>query len=642
MLRTWSKLGNHSLRMPALRFISAALLVLAFSAASVHFYLLSLTGGDLEWIKQHMGTLGVELVLSVLLYSAAITLVYTLRLPRAWRLVLGVILVVKLALVRAADRGESFARHGNYNMILFVVLAVPLNLVVFATVLLYRSTRHFWRIAGAFVVSLLLLTSVSLVRQRARWRAGFLGRGYQPDAAACRFPEPNWPFIDLLPAGAQNFWTGSQSCPLPSIDFDARLTQHDALLTIDGCPPGLPVSYDVLPDTRSWPASEKKEYVLNRMIVQRTVRREYTGRVRLDVRSTETVIARCGHEEKLLLRVARTLPPARVSQGRTETQRPNILLLSFDAVSRRGFHRRLRRTSKLLEELHEPGRRQLYQFSRSHAVGFNTDDNSRSMYTGTIRRSGVDPVWQQFRDAGYVVAHTDTSCQDWSSQYEDRNTSITAVDHEMLGPACWPPYFALRSNPYGNFNGPFSIRRRCAFGDYVHAWNFDFTRRVRDAYPDWPSLLSVNFIEGHEGTGEVLATVDRQLHDFLAELRDDGSLDNTIVLFFADHGLHMGLNFLFTQNGRIEHQNPVLHILLPAHVALRLHAKDGSDGLLANEQALVTHYNTHCTLRVLADMEQWPPSRDSPYWDMSLFEPQPRNLTCEAAGIRSIYCQCEE
>ncbi|KAM4061324.1 sulfatase domain-containing protein [Hirsutella rhossiliensis] len=600
MLRTWSKLGNHSLRMPALRFISAALLVLAFSAASVHFYLLSLTGGDLEWIKQHMGTLGVELVLSVLLYSAAITLVYTLRLPRAWRLVLGVILVVKLALVRAADRGESFARHGNYNMILFVVLAVPLNLVVFATVLLYRSTRHFWRIAGAFVVSLLLLTSVSLVRQRARWRAGFLGRGYQPDAAACRLPELS----------------------LPSIDFDARLTQHDALLTIDGCPPGLPVSYDVLPDTRSWPASEKKEYVLNRMIVQRTVRREYTGRVRLDVRSTETVIARCGHEEKLLLRVARTLPPARVSQGRTETQRPNILLLSFDAVSRRGFHRRLRRTSKLLEELHEPGRRQLYQFFRSHAVGFNTDDNSRSMYTGTIRRSGVDPVWQQFRDAGYVVAHTDTSCQDWSSQYEDRNTSITAVDHEMLGPACWPPYFALRSNPYGNFNGPFSIRRRCAFGDYVHAWNFDFARRVRDAYPDWPSLLSVNFIEGHEGTGEVLATVDRQLHDFLAELRDDGSLDNTIVLFFADHGLHMGLNFSSRKM---------------AASSTRTH-----DGLLANEQALVTHYNTHCTLRVLADMEQWPPSRDSPYWDMSLFEPQPRNLTCEAAGIRSIYCQCEE
>ncbi|KAM4066301.1 hypothetical protein HRG_000419 [Hirsutella rhossiliensis] len=278
--------------------------------------------------------LGSDGLFDTLRVSAAITLVYTLRLPRAWRLVLGVILVVKLALVRAADRGESFARHGNYNMILFVVLAVPLNLVVFATVLLYRSTRHFWRIAGAFVVSLLLLTSVSLVRQRARWRAGFLGRGYQPDAAAC-----------------------SQSCPLPSIDFDARLTQHDALLTIDGCPPGLPVSYDVLPNTRSWPASEKKEYVLNRMIVQRTVRREYTGRVRLDVRSTETVIARCGHEEKLLLRVARTLPPARVSQGRTETQRPNILLLSFDAVSRRGFHRRLRRTSKLLEELHEPGRR---------------------------------------------------------------------------------------------------------------------------------------------------------------------------------------------------------------------------------------------------------------------------------------------
>ncbi|KAM4065837.1 hypothetical protein HRG_000003 [Hirsutella rhossiliensis] len=81
---------------------------------------------------------------------------------------------------------------------------------------------------------------------------------------------------------------------------------------------------------------------------------------------------------------------------------------------------------------------------------------------------------------------------------------------------------------------------------------------------------------------------------------------------------------------------------MPAHVASQLRARDGSDGLLANEQALVTPFNTHATLRVLADTKQWPPSRDSPYWDKSLFEAQPRNLTCATAGIAQEYCRCEE
>lgn len=632
-------------RVPGSKCFYRSVGVLSLCAGSAHFYLLSLVGGDLEWIKQNMGKIGTLLVLSVLLYTAAITLVYTLKFPTSWRMALGITLVLELALLRNADQGMSFDRHGGYNMLIFFAIGVPLNLVVLGIVLLYRSTSYFWHILTSIMTFLLLYAGTTLLHQKAQWGEGLLGRSYQADAVACRIPEPNWPFVDLLPSGAQNFWTGRQSCPSTSTKFDAQLTQDDGLLTIDGCPQGLPTSYDVLPDTRSWSALEKQRYMMNRLIVQRTVRRNYTGPVRLDRQSAETVIARCGDEEKLLLRIGRTLPPLQRSTQQVEMQRPNVLLLYFDAVSRRHFQRRLRRTSRLIEELHQPGQRQVYQFFRSHAVGFNTDDNSRGLYTGTTNRSQIDPVWQQFRDNGYVVARTDTSCEDWSSWYQGRNTSMTALDHEMLGPACLPPYYALEGHPYGNFNGPYSLKRRCAYGDYVHSWNFDFARRFLDVYPDRPWLLSVNFIEGHEGSGEVLATVDHQLHAFVAELRDKGTLNNTVVFFYADHGLHMGLNYLFTQNGRIEHQNPVLLMMLPSYVASRLRARDGRDGLLANEQALVTPFNSHATLRVLAGLKRWPPSPspnvDSPYWDMSLFEPQPRNLTCASVGIEEEYCRCK-
>ncbi|KAJ2816280.1 hypothetical protein IWW50_006556, partial [Coemansia erecta] len=60
----------------------------------------------------------------------------------------------------------------------------------------------------------------------------------------------------------------------------------------------------------------------------------------------------------------------------------------------------------------------------------------------------------------------------------------------------------------------------------------------------------------HEGTGEVLRTLDDALATFLEDIRDSGELDNTVLIVGSDHGLHMGLNFAYTQNGRIEHQNP--------------------------------------------------------------------------------------
>lgn len=43
------------------------------------------------------------------------------------------------------------------------------------------------------------------------------------------------------------------------------------------------------------------------------------------------------------------------------------------------------------------------------------------------------------------------------------------------------------------------------------------------------------------------------VHEKQIGMEEDGSLENTIVLMMADHGLHMGINFMFTPNGRIEH-----------------------------------------------------------------------------------------
>ncbi|KAJ2889706.1 hypothetical protein IWW38_004547, partial [Coemansia aciculifera] len=158
-----------------------------------------------------------------------------------------------------------------------------------------------------------------------------------------------------------------------------------------------------------------------------------------------------------------------------------------------------------------------------------------------------------------------------------------------------------------------------------------------------PYLLMATFMEGHEGTGEVLRTLDVALAGFLESMRDSGELRDTVLVVAADHGLHMGLNFAFLQNGRIEHQNPFFAMSVPEWLyafAEQYQAENGSDDVspfAANEQRLVTPFETHHMLRALAD---WP-MVDADGWSRSVFAAQKPGRTCEEAGIGAGYCMCK-
>ncbi len=126
----------------------------------------------------------------------------------------------------------------------------------------------------------------------------------------------------------------------------------------------------------------------------------------------------------------------------------------------------------------------------------------------------------------------DNSCLDWSGKYQINRTS--AVDHQFVSPFCLPEAHPL-THPFSNWNGPFSIRRRCLAGKYSHEYVFDYIqefmhnyrylidililnrlyfpiRKIKfnitlnsDVYSrDQPKFVIGAFNEGHEGTGEVI------------------------------------------------------------------------------------------------------------------------------------------
>ncbi|KAF9907399.1 hypothetical protein EC991_010959 [Linnemannia zychae] len=678
------KNNNNSGKTPPARTVVSMRILVIIILISLFswFYLEALAGGDIEWVKDHLSTLGVNLVLSVLCLTVALTLIVLTPMSTLFASCLFTGVAIIVIALKKWDDGETFEAHGAYNMLVFLVIAIPLNGLIQSILFCQRkmSTSKFHRLMTFSVTGTAVLTTMMLMYYHSIWGQGANGahliHGTQAGQQLCEWQGVNIPVVDLLPNYIQNFWTGQLSCPAVT-GIEAEWT-YDGILTIRCLNKGFKDSgaqptYDVLPDTRSWTAADKIMHTYNKKIVERTVRRTYTEPVHVNDVGVESIVANCEQDvSKILIRVTRNQEVlgrveavAKIHEEQEETttsvdaeqeqeltnilndetgsnnneskaaklkekpRKPNVMVLFMDAVARRQFYRKLAKTAAVVANLDKSkgGGPQLHEFFRYHAVGFNTNANSRVIYTNTPDEENppAPPVWKDFYEAGYITSRVEDNCEDWSTQYTGLESS-QYFDHELQAPFCLPPYYALDKNPFSNFEGPYSIVARCLHGSNVHTYALDYMNQFRKAYLDQPWFQMGSLIEGHEGTGEVLLTLDDDLSKFLKGMEEDGSLENTIVFMMADHGLHMGINFMFTPNGRIE------HIL--------------ARGLAHNQQSLVTGYEIHATLKMLASgrMPEYGDEDeiDGGSWRKgTLFDEEFNpSRTCDEAKIPAEYCHC--
>lgn len=147
----------------------------------------------------------------------------------------------------------------------------------------------------------------------------------------------------------------------------------------------------------------------------------------------------------------------------------------------------------------------------------------------------------------------------------------------------------------GNWVGPFALKARCMYGKHVHQWVLDYFAKFWRSYADVPRFGIAAFIEGHEGTGEVINLVDTDLASFL---RDADLIDynSTVVFLVSDHGHHMSLWWtLHAESAVRENALPLLHMIAPNWVLRQYPHLERN--LLANQQRLVTSFDFHATLR---------------------------------------------
>jgi phosphoglycerol transferase MdoB-like AlkP superfamily enzyme len=95
-------------------------------------------------------------------------------------------------------------------------------------------------------------------------------------------------------------------------------------------------------------------------------------------------------------------------------------------------------------------------------------------------------------------------------------------------------------------------------------------------------------MDSHEFSGEIVSYLDDNLEAYLRWMKQEGFLNNTVIMLYSDHGNH--INFVLKESiyGYTELSNPFLFMSLPENVAGKF-----GDNLVRNENKMATHYDIH-------------------------------------------------
>ncbi|GAM16889.1 hypothetical protein SAMD00019534_000640, partial [Acytostelium subglobosum LB1] len=580
-----------------------------------------------------------------------------------------------------SDTDASLERHGQYNLIILVGIEI-----------LYTSIALFWIITLRFfkfrniVISLIVVGFVigavfqsKRTESVRRWPVGIDGKQFMfsGDKGQCQIITDFTPWPDFIPKGFTKYLVGTQSCPR---DKPFSHLSADHMLTIE-CGDGEEASFTQSPNFFT---AMKEHNTFGRELrpldelysPQQTVTPYKAGEpVRV---LDETVVATCGQrqevhmqnvaKDKVLERASHfkqstaTAATGTATTATTASTKPiNILFMMIDALSRAHFRRALPKTFDRLQAIQDAGHSTVFQFMRYHSLKPFTDPNTIAMYTGynslnynhefdselaaKHKRAPHDwtrdPLYfQSFRNDSYSTAWVYGFCEDWFQAYLFKNKPADVIDHELVLPFCSPEAYPPQQ-PFGNFAGPYSFKRRCMGNEMIHRRVFDYINQYWDNYRTVGKIVHATIMDAHEGTMDVIKFADDAFSDFVGD-EMAARYNDTFMILVGDHGSHMGPYYLWAPGGHVEVAMPALYFVLP-NWFLAAHP-EVKTMLLANENKLSTPFLLYDTLRAFSkypefggiDLQDIHDQRTS----KGLLSTIPDDISCQDLGIPYDFCQC--
>ncbi|XP_053672941.1 uncharacterized protein LOC128723248 [Anopheles nili] len=326
--------------------------------------------------------------------------------------------------------------------------------------------------------------------------------------------------------------------------------------------------------------------------------------------------------------------------GRTEKRPLSVLMIGIDSISRLNLIRAMPHTA---QHLYDTGWFELKGYNK---IDDNTYPNLMAILTGynnSLAYSVCNPkkvgqleecpfMWKYFADSGYATAYAEDEASINTFNYHKYGFVAQPTDHYFR-----PVALAAEKNLSKKMKNSLTF---CLgyqnYADYIYQYALDFAAQYKnDPYFGlfWTNTFSHNDISDP-------SSMDRRMKYYVEQLDERGILNNSMVVFFSDHGLRFGpVRMLLT--GWLEERLPFNFIWLPEW--FKDEHPEIVQALKINRNRLTNPYDLHVTLKHVLELsgriDNLPGPLSCPNCQ-SIFTEMPWNRSCEETAIESHWCTC--
>ncbi|KAH9371081.1 hypothetical protein HPB48_015685 [Haemaphysalis longicornis] len=308
----------------------------------------------------------------------------------------------------------------------------------------------------------------------------------------------------------------------------------------------------------------------------------------------------------------------------------SVLVLGVDSSSRLNSLRRLQKSrSYLIEE------RNAFEFLAYNKVGINSFPNLIPLLSGVSGTDFEDLFRSIYYDNAPLVFNVYKSLNYTTLFLEEMPLQSIFRARGSFGfknaPTDHYPVPMMFMMDRLHYNDKFCMRSRLKTKEILK-----YTSDILIMNRDHPMFAYVFLAYITHDTTSDLGYLDGLLEEFFRGLGTAGVLDQTVVLFFSDHGMRFG-SAIRTKIGRHEDKTPFCLWVFPR--GFLAEHPEAAVWLEVNQRRLVTTYDFHATLLSIASLPalQTKPTNKG----ISLMSRVPPERTCEDAFIPYAFCACD-
>ena len=314
----------------------------------------------------------------------------------------------------------------------------------------------------------------------------------------------------------------------------------------------------------------------------------------------------------------------------------NVQMLGIDSVSTISFRRFMARTKTFLDE-----ELNAFEMSVHSKVADNTFVNLIPVTMGVLMNEMNPPydestnshrefdvynfIWNDFSRAGYRTHYAEDTPGMGTFWLYKKGFSTPPADYYMR-----PLTLPMCKDK--------SFRRGDCFADRTDTRLYlDYLSDFSNKFKDKPRF-GFTFLTRltHDTMGRI-GSADYEYVDFLKRYKDDGHFNNTVLIFFSDHGSRVS-SYRETSLGKMEERLPFLYFVFPdwfndkyPHLAKNLRT---------NSKRFTTHFDLYETLKELLHFDGTDKKSNLKTRGISLLREIPEERSCEDAGILPHWCLC--